>query len=97
SIALTTECATAGTLTATPAGGSGSFSSYAWTGPAGGIVDGQGTSQIHVNKTGTYVVTVTDSNSCSGSINGQLCFTLNSPVASTPSQPGTSNVAKANT
>jgi hypothetical protein len=94
SIALTTECETAGTLTATPAGGSGSFSSYAWTGP--GIVDGQGTNQIHVNKTGTYVVTVTDSNSCSGAVNGQLCFTLNSPVASTPSQPANSNVAKAN-
>jgi hypothetical protein len=97
-IALTNACATSGTLTATPAGGSGSFPSngYVWTGP--GIVSGQGSNQITVNATGTYTVTVTDSNSCSGSVNGSLCFTLTSPVAAIQNQPSNSSAfAKINT
>jgi hypothetical protein len=99
-IALTNACATSGTLTATPAGGSGSFPSngYVWAGP--GIVSGQGSNQITVNATGTYTVTVTDSSSCSGSVNGSLCFTLTSPapIAAIQSQPSNSTaVAKANT
>jgi hypothetical protein len=98
-IALTNVCATSGTLTATPAGGSGSFPSngYVWSGP--GIVSGQGTNQITVNATGTYTVTVTDSSSCSGSVNGSLCFALTSPapIAAIQSQPSNSTaVAKAN-
>ena len=40
--------------------------SYQWSGPSGGIVDGQGTASITVDKTGTYSLKVTkDGNGCS--------------------------------
>jgi hypothetical protein len=82
-IAITQECDAFAKLTATPSGGSGSGYGFSWSGPAGGIAADDGTcgptrACILVSKTGTYTATVTDSKSCSGSQNGQLCFSLTS-------------------
>jgi hypothetical protein len=99
-IALTNECATSGTLTATGHGGSSSGYSFVWSTGNGHIVGSTTGASINVDATGTYNVTVTDSNSCSGSVNGSLCFTLTSPapIASIQSQPSNSSaVARANT
>jgi len=82
-IGISNACATSAKLTATAG-----FSTYSWTGP--GILADDGTcgptkSCILVNVTGVYNVTVTDSHSCSGSQNGQLCFTLTSPAPASSS------------
>jgi hypothetical protein len=89
-MAISNACATSATLTATPAGGSGSGYGFVWNGP--GIVGSNTGPSIQVNATGTYTVTVTDSNSCSGSIQGSLCFTLTSPIAAIQNQPNRSSV-----
>jgi hypothetical protein len=86
-MAISDACLTSAKLTATAG-----FDTYVWTGP--GIVSGQSTNQITVNATGVYKVTVTDSHSCSGSIDGQLCFALTTPapvVVSIPNQSPDSN------
>ena len=82
-LALTQECDAFSKLTATPSGGSGSGYGFSWTGPAGGIaaddgVCGPSRACILVTKTGTYTVTVTDSKSCSGAQEGDLCLSLSS-------------------
>lgn len=82
-IALTQECDAFSKLTATPSGGSGSGYGYSWTGPTDGIAPDDGTcgptkACVLVTKTGTYTVTVTDSKSCSGSQEGNLCLSLSS-------------------
>jgi hypothetical protein len=82
-IALTQECDAFSKLTATPSGGSGSGYGFSWTGPAGGIAADDGIcgptkACVLITKTGTYTVTVSDSKSCSGSQQGQLCLSLSS-------------------
>jgi hypothetical protein len=100
-MAIDNSCATSATLTATGHGGSGSGYSFVWSTANGHIVGSNTGASINVDATGTYNVTVTDSNSCGGSVTGQLCFTLTTPappVVSIPSQPSnTSAVARANT
>jgi len=94
---ISNSCATSATLTATGHGGSGSGYSFLWSGP--GIVGSNAGPSITVNATGTYNVTVTDSSTCNGSVDGQLCFNLTSPapIAAIQSQPSNSTaVAKAN-
>ena len=54
--------------------------SYHWSGPAGGIVDGQGTASITVDQVGTYNLKVTkDQNGCS--------YTRSRTVSSDSTQP----------
>jgi hypothetical protein len=95
------SCATSATLTATGHGGSGSGYGFVWSTSNGHIVGSNTGASITVDATGTYNVTVTDSNSCGGSVDGQLCFSLTTPapsVGSIQSQPNNSTaVAKANT
>jgi hypothetical protein len=91
-IGISNACATGATLTATIHGGSGTASTYAWSGP--GIVGATNGQSITVNATGVYTVTVTDTKTCSGSIDGQLCFTLTSPappIAAIQTRPSTSS------
>ena len=94
------SCATSATLTATGHGGSGSGYGFVWSTSNGHIVGSNTGASITVDATGTYNVTVTDSNSCGGSVDGQLCFSLTTPapsVGSIQSQPSNSTaVAKAN-
>src|ERR1051326_6974439 len=72
------------TLTATPAGGTGS-KTFAWS-------TGATTSTISVSSGGSYSVTVTDSKGCTGSGTGSL--TVNTlPVISCPSNINTKNTA----
>jgi gliding motility-associated-like protein len=52
-----------GTITATPAGGSGSYT-FVWTGTTPGPYTGQGTASLSALCPGTYTVTVTDANGC---------------------------------
>jgi hypothetical protein len=47
-------------LTAGVSAGGGPGTTFSWAGPSGGIVSGQGTDTITVNKPGTYTVTVTN-------------------------------------
>ena len=51
-------------LTASATGGTAPYS-YSWSGP--GIVSGQNSATVTVNAAGTYTVTVTDANGCTGS------------------------------
>ncbi len=82
-VALTQECDAFSKLTATPSGGSGSGYGFSWTGPAGNIAADDGVcgptrACILVTKTGTYTVTVTDSKTCSGAQEADLCLSLSS-------------------
>ena len=82
-VALTQECDAFSKLTATPSGGSGSGYGFSWTGPAGSIAADDGVcgptrACILVTKTGTYTVTVTDSKTCSGAQEADLCLSLSS-------------------
>src|SRR5262249_40212864 len=69
-----------GTLTATVTGQAGATFSYAWTGPAGSGPFGN-TASITVSIAGTYNVTVTDSNGCTGTGSGVLVLNPRPVVA----------------
>ncbi len=56
------------TLNSTPLGGSGTYTDYLWTGPDDYISDLEDVTLItNASSGGTYFVTVTDSNGCTGS------------------------------
>jgi len=56
-------------LTSTPAGGSGTYNNFAWQGPNSYTASGQNPTGFPATMTaaGTYTVTVTDNNNCTGS------------------------------
>ncbi len=51
-------------LSATPAGGSGTYTLYSWTGPSGFTSSIRNTSAASVTASGVYSVSVTDDNGC---------------------------------
>ena len=71
-------------LTAAVSGGTGPYT-YSWSGP--GIVSGQGTDTIVVDAQGTYTVTVTDANGCSGTDSKYVSESSNLIVAVSPNNP----------
>ena len=78
-IAISQECGdTKLTANPSPTPGTPDNYTYSWSGP--GIVGATNTRTISVNATGVYSVTVTDPNSCTGSKDGQLCFSLTTPA-----------------
>ena len=66
SISVNTECAP--TLTATAG-----FASYVWSGPSN---NGATTASITPSAPGVYTVTVTNSEGCTASASGTVCFTF---------------------
>lgn len=66
------------TLNATPvAGGSTTFSSFSWSGPAGFTSTVQNTTNAGVTASGIYSVTVTDGNGCTSAAGTTLTVTVN--------------------
>ena len=57
-------------LNSTPAGGSGIYTTFLWNGPAGFVAGTQNTTRAAIALTGAgvYTITVTDNNTCKGTI-----------------------------